>query len=326
MTLKELAKIAGVSISTVSKALNDSSEIGERTKARISELAELYNYQPNTVAVTLKTGKTKTIGVVVPSIQNNFFARVIMGIESVLNAAGYNIIISITNEEHQKEAQILKTLSNGVIDGFIVALAEETQVKQEITHLQKAEKSGKPIVLFDRTVAGLDYDKILVDDKTVVFNLTQHFQNCGRSAIALVSSIHRLSVGKSRKAGYLQSIEGKQEPIVVEADAEDLEEQLRGVLKKHKVDAIMALDEDASLESLKVANAMQVDIPNDLQIIGFAPEKIAKNVSPRLSTVNQHGIDIGNAAAQRLIDRLNQNSVSSKQIVINSTIDHRETS
>lgn len=106
ITLKGLSKILNLSISTISKSLNDSSEISQLTKDRVKEVAKLYNYQPNRVAVNLKSGKTKTIGVVLPSIQNYFFNNVLNGIEQTIENTGYNILISITNESHKKKSSI----------------------------------------------------------------------------------------------------------------------------------------------------------------------------------------------------------------------------
>lgn len=326
MTLKDLAKLAGVSISTVSKALNDSPEIGEKTKTKINELATLYNYEPNNVALTLKTGKTNTIGVIVPSVQNNFFAKVIVGIEEVLNAANYNIIISITHESLQKEASIVKTLSNGVVDGFLIAVAEETQVAQNTEHFVLANNKGKHIVFFDRVVKDLDYNKVIVDDKAIVNQAVNTLINKGKSNIALVSAIYNLSVGQSRKQGYLSGIETHQNPIIIEATVEDLENNIRATLNQQKVDAIIALDEDASLMALKVANDKGLQIPSEMAIIGFAPSKFAEYLKPKLSTINQHGKDIGRQAAKLLLDKLNSNSLTNQRVIINSTIDHRATS
>lgn len=325
MTLKELAKIAGVSASTVSKALNDSSEIGEKTKKKINELAKLYNYHPNNLAVNLKTGKTKAIGVVVPSIRNNFFAKAIMGIEEYLNEVNYNIIISISNESNAKEASIVKTLSNGVVDGFIIALAEETQLNQDVSHFQYASDKGKSIVMFDRVIEDSSYNKVIVDDKTLVYNAVKGFIENGKSSIALVSSIYNLSVGQSRKEGYLRAIENHQDAIIIEAEEHNLEQKLDAVLKSTKVDAIIALDEDASLFSLKVATNRKLNIPKDVSILGFAPSKFAKHLRPQLSTFNQHGKDIGGKSAQLLINKLNNSTIPNKSVVITSTINHRET-
>ena len=325
MTLKDLAKIAGVSISTVSKALNDSAEIGQKTKARIHDLANLYNYQPNNLAINLKTGKTKTIGVIVPSIQNNFFAKVIIGIEEVLNASNYNIIISITNESQEKELAIVKTLSNGVVDGFLVAVGEETQVNQHVEHFNYANKRNKPIVLFDRVIKSLDFNKVIVDDKGIVNSVVKNLVKQDKKAIALVSAIYNLSVGQSRKEGYLDAIKGQQEAIVLEANVEDLERELKTLLDNTTVDAIVAADEDAALLALRVAKAKGLSMPRDISIIGFAPTKLAENVSPQLTTINQHGIDIGKKAAQLLVNKLEDSTLDPQRVIVNSTVEHRET-
>ncbi|WP_339614228.1 LacI family DNA-binding transcriptional regulator [Winogradskyella sp. UBA3174] len=325
MTLKDLAKIAGVSISTVSKALNDSPEIGQKTKERIHDLANLYNYEPNNLAINLKRGKTKTIGVIVPSIQNNFFAKVIIGIEEVLNASNYNIIISITNESQEKEVAILKTLSNGVVDGFLVAVGEETQVNQHVDHFDYANKRNKPIVLFDRVIKSLDFDKVIVDDKAIVNSVVTSLIEQDKKAIALVSAIYNLSVGESRKEGYLDAIRGRQDPTIVESSIENLEEELKKLLENTSIDAIVAADEDASLLSLKVARANGLKMPKDISILGFAPTKLAENVSPRLTTINQHGIEIGRKAAQLLVNKLEDNTLAPQRVIVNSTIVHRET-
>ena len=135
ITIKELSKILEVSISTVSKALNDSYEISDSTKERIKSAAKLHNYKPNKLAVNLKSGKTNTIGVVLPSIKNFFMSRVLRGIDSVIAKSQYNIIISITNESYDKEVQSVQTLSNGLVDAIIIAVSEETQIKQDFSHL-----------------------------------------------------------------------------------------------------------------------------------------------------------------------------------------------
>lgn len=325
MTLKDLAKIAGVSISTVSKALNDSPEIGKKTKARIHDLADLYNYQPNNLAINLKTGKTKTIGVIVPSIQNNFFAKVIIGIEEVLNASNYNIIISITNESQAKEVSIVKTLSNGVVDGFLVAVGEETQINQHVEHFNYANKRNKPVVLFDRVIKSLAVDKVIVDDKAIVNTVVKSLLAQEKKHIALVSAIYNLSVGQSRKEGYLEAIKGQQHAIVLEANVEDLEDEIKKLLLDTSIDAIIALDEDAALLALRVAKKQNLSIPNTISIVGFAPTKLAENVSPKLTTINQHGIDIGRKAAELLVNKLEDSTLEPQRVVVNSTVVHRET-
>ena len=136
ITLKDLAATLGVSVSTVSKALKDSPEISKDTIARVKEIAKELNYRPNTLALSLKNRKTKTIGVIIPDILNAFFARILYGIEQESTALGYNIITCLSNESFEKENNSLHLLANGSVDGFIMSIAEETQSNGEVKHLK----------------------------------------------------------------------------------------------------------------------------------------------------------------------------------------------
>ena len=215
ITIKELSKILEVSISTVSKALNDSYEISESTKERIKAAAKLHNYKPNKLAVNLKSGKTNTIGVVLPSIKNFFLLRVLRGIENFIATTDYNIIISVTNESYDKEVQCVQTLSNGLVDAIIITVSEETQIKQDFSHL-KSLAEDMPLLMVDRVVESINCDKVLVDDYDAVYNATKQLISDDRKKIALVSCINNLNVGKLRTKGYVNAINSIHDPIIIE--------------------------------------------------------------------------------------------------------------
>ena len=136
-TLKQIAKELGVSVSTVSKALNGSPEISEPTKQRVQEYAKLKNYKPNVIGLNLKNRRTRTIGVIIPNILNSFFAKVFSGIEKVADEKGYKVITCISNESLEKEINALEMLSNGTIDGFILSISEESQKLQSFNHFKE---------------------------------------------------------------------------------------------------------------------------------------------------------------------------------------------
>ena len=164
ITLKELAKQLNVSVSTVSKALNGSPEISEVTAKRIKELAKHLNYQPNKIALSLKSNQTKTIGVIIPDIMNRFFAKVLYSIQQEATNLGYNIITCISNESYEKERDSLKILANGSVDGFVMALSEETQKKEQYDHINEVLANNIPVVLFDRVSDKLNCDKVVAND------------------------------------------------------------------------------------------------------------------------------------------------------------------
>ncbi len=242
-TLKQIAKELNVSVSTVSKALNDSPEISSSTKIRIKEYAKLKNYKPNVIGLNLKNRKTKTIGVIIPNILNSFFAKVFSGIEKVADEKGYNVIMCISNESLEKETHTLEMLSNGTIDGFIVSVSEEAQKNHEYNHFSSIINDGTPIVMFDRIAAEVDCDKVIVDDYESALNSTQHLINLGCKNIALLSSIDNLSVGKLRAEGYLKALENNTIPvnsnIILRADSEeDLNSKIRGLVNYYSIENV----------------------------------------------------------------------------------------
>jgi LacI family transcriptional regulator len=311
-TLKQIAKELNVSVSTVSKALNDSPEISDQTKIKIKEYAKLKNYKPNVIGLNLKNRKTKTIGVIIPNILNSFFAKVFSGIEKIADEKGYNVIMCISNESSEKEAHTLEMLSNGTTDGFIVSVSEEAQKNEDYQHFSAIINDGTPIVMFDRIAEGVDCDKVIVDDFDSALNATQHLIDLGCKKIALFSSVDNLSVGKLRAEGYLKALADNNiavdESIIIRTDAEeDLKSKVDAVFDQG-IDGIFALEENDSVAALRFAVKKGFRVPEDISIIGFADGILAsRRLSPSLTTVSQHGIEIGEVAATLLIDRLESN-------------------
>ena len=331
-TLKQIAKELGVSVSTVSKALNDSPEISEQTKVKIKEYAKLKNYKPNVIGLNLKNRKTKTIGVIIPNILNSFFAKVFSGIEKVADKKGYNVITCISNESLEKEIHTLEMLSNGTIDGFILSVSEEAQKLQDYSHFSAIINDGTPIVMFDRIADEVECDKVVVDDFDSALNSTQHLINLGCKNIALISSVDNLSVGKLRADGYLKALADNNIPvnekIIIRTDSEEDMKAKIDAIFDNKIDAIFALDENDSVAALRVSLKKGYKVPEDISIIGFADGILAsRRLSPSLTTVSQHGIEIGEVAARQLIKRLEESEEETSDyetIVIKTKLKERE--
>lgn len=329
-TLKQIAKQLGVSVSTVSKALNNSPEISDATKNKIQEFAKLKNYKPNITALNLKSRKTKTIGVILPNILNSFFAKVFTGIEKVAEEKGYHIITCISNESLEKEIHMMQLLSNGTVDGFILSIAEESQTKESFDHFLDCINDSVPIVMFDRVTDQVKCDKVIVDDLDSAFDGTQHLIDIGCKKIALLSSIDNLSVGKLRAKGYHKALEQNNFPvdenlIILSDSVEEFDAKLDNLFANETIDGIFALDEHASVASLKLALNKGFNIPDDLSIIGFADGVWSRRLTPSLSTISQHGPEIGEAAARLLIEKLESKGedASYKTVVIKTELRQR---
>ena len=308
-TLKQIAKELGVSVSTVSKALNGSPEISEPTKQRVQEYAKLKNYKPNVIGLNLKNRRTKTIGVIIPNILISFFAKVFSGIEKVADEKGYKVITCISNESSEKEINALEMLSNGTIDGFILSIAEESQKLQKFNHFTTIINEGTPIVMFDRIADEVNCDKVIVDDFESAVNATEHLIKTGCKKLALLSAIDNLSVGKLRAQGFYKAmgdnglkVDGNL--VILTNNNDEFNSKIGDFFIKNKPDGIFALDEHASVTAMKLGIQNGYKIPQELSIIGFADGLWSRRMTPSLSTVSQHGPEIGEVAAQMLIDKL----------------------
>ncbi|RSK41905.1 LacI family DNA-binding transcriptional regulator [Mangrovimonas spongiae] len=339
VTLKQIAKELDVSISTVSKALRNSKEISEDTREKVQAFAKLYNYKPNNIALSLKNKKTKTIGIIIPEIVHHFFSKVIRGIELVANKRGYNVIVGLSNESFNKEVINMEMLANGSIDGFILSISKETLLQQDYHHFYETINQGMPIVMFDRVVNDVRCDKVIVDDlkgsKKAVNKLIEN----GCKNIAIITTKDYVSVGKLRTQGYLEALEDhKIQPkselilkIVEELDAEDhledLEAEIECLIKNNpEIDGVFAVNELYALTAMKVAKKLKRKIPADIQVIGFTDGVLSKHATPSLTTVSQHAQQMGEKAAELLIDNLEHEEEEEhyKTVVIETELIERE--
>jgi LacI family transcriptional regulator len=309
VTLKQIAKELDVSISTVSKSLRDSPEISEDTRLKVQAFAKLYNYKPNLIALSLKNKKTKTIGIIIPEIVHHFFATVISGIEHIANEKGYNVIVTLSDESFDKEVINMEMLANGSIDGFIMSLSKETQFRRDFHHISEVINQGMPVVMFDRVTNDISCDKVIIDDNLAAYEAVQKLIDAGFKNIALITTVDYVSVGKLRTDGYIKALktnnmEVDSNLILKIEDIDHCTNQILELIRDNTIDAIFAVNELFAVTAIKVAKTQGKNVPEDLAVIGFTDGIISKYSSPSITTVGQNGIEMGNKAAQMLIDRL----------------------
>jgi len=341
ITLKQIARELDVSISTVSKALSNSIEISEDTKQKVQAFAKLYNYRPNNIALSLKNRKTNTIGIIIPEIVHHFFSKVIRGVELVANKRGYNVIIGLSNESFSKEVINMEMLANGSIDGFILSMSKETLRQQDYHHFNETMNQGMPIVMFDRVVSDIKCDKVIVDDFNGAKNAVEKLISNKCKSIALITTKDYVSVGKLRTQGYLEALqENKITPeaelilkmddtLDYEVHLEALETEIEQLFKSNKkIDGVFAVNELYALSAMKVARKLGLNVPNDLQVIGFTDGVLSKHSTPSLTTVSQHAQQMGEKAAHLLIDKIeseyNDEEEQFQTIVIATDLIERE--
>lgn len=319
ITIKDIAKELGVSISTVSRALQDKPEISIETRKKVRAFADLYHYKPNTLALKLRNKKTMIIGIVIPEIVHHFFSRVISGVEKIANEKDYNVMICLSNESFYKEKLNIKMLTDGSVDGLLVSLSKETLEKRDYQHLKELSNYNVPLVLFDRVTDEIDCDKVIVDDVSGAYRAVKHLIDIGCKKIALISTPDHVSVGALRALGYTKALKDNgrkiDESLIIKVDEHyNVAQQIEMLLNNsnNMPDGILAVNEIYAARAMKIAKERGFNIPEDIAIIGFTDGLISEFSSPSLSTVAQHGFTMGEHAAELLLERINQSDSDEK--------------
>lgn len=321
-----------MSVSTVSKALKNSNEISKDTKDKIKAFAKLYNYKPNNIAISLKNKRTKNIGVIIPDIVHHFFTTVFRGIEQYANKRGYNVIVCVSDESFDREVINMEMLANGSIDGFIMALAGETQLKKDYNHLKEVTEQGIPLVLFDRVTDEIACDKVVLNDTEIAYEAAMSLIQSGRRNIALLTTDNFFSVSNSREEGYRQALEDSNiqfnEKMVLRLPYNKDIDGIEPFLKQNKVDAVLSVNEIFAIHCMGVAQRLGFSIPEDISVIGFTDGILSRYSSPRLTTVAQHGDQMGEMAAKLLIAKIENDFEEAEEVfstkIIKATLIRRE--
>ena len=326
ITIKDIARALNISPSTVSRALKNHPDISQDTKDLVNKYAKDFNYKPNTLALSLRMSKNNTIGVIIPEIVHYFFSSILSGIEQIANAEGYNVIICQSDENYEKEVRNTKALVATRVSGVLASLAKHTT---NYDHFQDIIDSDIPLVFFDRICIGLNTDRVVVDDYAGAFAAVEYLIQTGCKRIAFYSSPFHLEISKNRKNGYMDALrkynlpvddslirvcDTREEAIIITPEILD---------RPNRPDGFFAINDHCAAGILYATKLAKLKVPKDVAIMGFSDGELAKACDPMLSTVEQHGFEIGKHAAKLLIDKINgetQGQYSNKIVKTNLII------
>lgn len=316
VTIKDIAKALNLSTSTVSRALRGSYEINAETKRIVIEYAEKVSYYPNPIALSLKDSKSRAIGVIVPEIANHFFSQAINGIEDIANKRGYHVVIFQSHESYEREVVNIQHIIARKVDGLLISLSGQTI---DLSHLHEIKRKGLPFVLFDRVSDEIDCNKVVADNFEGAFKATEHLILSGRKRIAHITSPSLLSITKERLAGYRAALE-KYNIIYDETlvrycgfGAEEAKRIVFEMLENQKPDAIFTTSDRLALDCFSGVKEQGVSMPDEVAFIGFTNLTVAHLLNPSLSTVVQPAFEIGQAAAELLLDSIEKKPQSIEQ-------------
>jgi LacI family transcriptional regulator len=329
VNIKRLAEELNLSIATVSRALRDSHEVNPETKKRVLQLAAKLNYQPNPFASSLRAQKSKTIGVIIPEVDNNFFSLAIKGIEDVAQEKGYHVLVYLTHENVIKEVEITRLLQGGRVDGILMSVSSETA---HIEHLLELQKKNIPIVFFDRVCEALDPPKVTTDDYESGFKATEHLVESGCKRIAFLQISNNLSIGRKRFKGYTDALEKNQlsfdESLLIVGTKNEVENYAaikQMLTSANPPDGVFASVESLAITTYYVCKEIERKIPSHVKIISFSNLTTAALLAPSLTTITQPAYNIGKEAMTILFRLLKKNNYPyKKHVVLSSTLIKRD--
>lgn len=309
VTIKDIARELGISPSTVSRALKDHPDISVDTKKAVNELAQKLNYQPNIVALSLRSSKTNTIGVVIPEIVHFFFSTIISGIDDVAKEAGYNVILAQSNESYAREVSDLQVLFNSRVDGMLISISRETS---KFDHIEALISKGMPIVVYDRNFNSPNTSKVIVDDYLGAKEAVLHLLDQGCQRIAHLEGLLGLSISTDRLSGYMDALKERnvniKEELILKCATGTMEEAEEVTAKllasSNPPDALFANTDMMAMGAMKAAKKKGLKIPQDFAIIGFSNWSFGELTEPSLSSVDQPGYEMGREAARLLIRQI----------------------
>jgi LacI family transcriptional regulator len=332
VSMADLARELGVSMTTVSRALSDHHSIGQATKQRVLKLAKKLNYQPNHLAAALRKGQSRLLGVVVPYIEGRFFPSVIQGIETAASKAGFSVIVCQSHEDVQLERRNVETLLHAQVAGVLVSLARNTQ---DFHHFDKARSRGVPLVFFDRIPVNELVNSVVLNDHSGAYQATSHLLAQGCRRVAHLAGPQHLNIYRHRRQGYLDALAAAgipaDEQLIVYSDMtlEDGANAMRQLLElATPLDGVFAAGDSAILGALQVLKSQGIRVPQDIALAGFSNEGFTAITEPRLTSVDQRCEEMGQAAVRLFLELAAEpaSPFSQRQVVLQPELFVRESS
>ncbi len=327
-TIIDIAQRLKLSPSTVSRALHDHPDIKDSTKERVRNVARQFHYAPNVIAQSLKSNRTKTIGVIVPEIRHDFFSSAISGIEEIAYKSGYTIILCQSNESYEREVVNTNLLMQHRVAGVIASISQNTKSGEHFRHLLKHKIS---LLFFDRVWDDIDTDKVIIDDYKSSFNAVKYLIDKGRRRIAHFAGPMTLQICQKRLEGYLDALRVTDLPIIDDfIVAGDLDESfgynsMDALLRKNLIpDALFAVNDPVAIGAYQRIKEANLTIPDDIAVIGFSNNVITSMIHPTLTTIDQFPYEMGKKAGSMLLEMINGERTKSRTQIIETKLIIRE--
>ncbi|HVI49079.1 MAG TPA: LacI family DNA-binding transcriptional regulator [Chitinophaga sp.] len=309
-TIKEIAKRLNISVSTVSRALNDHYSIGLKTKARVKQLAEEMNYERNETAIFFQQGKTFTIGILLPELSEAFFSSAISGIEDTAYSNNYTVLLGQSHDDEAREKQIIQSMKQHRVDGCIVSIGKNTR---NYEHFEMLRQARIPVVFFDRIPDLPDIHSVSCNLESGTIQAVDFLLKKGHRVIGMINGPEQLVASKERASGYIKALRKhrlKFDPeMIVRADltAAGTAEAMKQLLSlKRKVTAVVTFNDYVAMDAVQYALKQKLTINKDITFVSYANTPVSSYTAfPPAASVEQFPYEQGQAATNILLSILN---------------------
>ncbi|MEO7215431.1 LacI family DNA-binding transcriptional regulator [Mucilaginibacter sp.] len=333
VTIYDIAAELGFTASYVSRALNGYPSVSPAIVALVKKKATELNYKHNSSAANLRQGHSKTIGVIVPHINQSFFSDAIAGIEEICFEHGHSLVICQSHESQKQENLAIETLIRQNVDCIFISVSIETQ---STTNLEEITNNDIGLIQFDRYLDPLKSNIVINDNRQASFDAVKRMLNDGYKRIAFLGGPHHMKIFNDRKEGYIEAIKqaGLTLPdnftvtnVLGKEAAMQMSREL--LTAAEPPDAFFTVSDHQSLGVLLAAKSLSVNVPENLGIIGFANESFTELISPALSSIDQHGKELGRTTASLYFTKMINNTNASllpEPVIVKSDLIVRESS
>lgn len=323
---RDIAKILGINVSTVSRALRGLDGVSPELRKTIEHFAEDNGYRPNPFAASLRYDTTKTIGIVVPDVSFNHYAHIVKRIEAEARKNGYMCIITDSDENFNNEVNCLELLESMHVEGVIICPSQETT---DFSHLQRLKNANLPIVLFDRA-PDIGISSVIINDAASAYQATISLIEEGARRIAFLGGSNQMKQTADRKHGYIEALHERGIPVRTElvkchhiSFNSGLSDTLELLSLPEPPDAILATHGLLAISALQAITNQGLRIPDDVSVIGYMSDWVSEMSHPRISFVKQNLREIGSKAFRLLSDQISGDD-SVHHVVVNARLELRD--
>ncbi|WP_409289856.1 catabolite control protein A [Peribacillus sp. SCS-37] len=326
ITIYDVAREANVSMATVSRVVNGNPNVKPATRKKVMEVIDRLGYRPNAVARGLASKKTTTVGVIIPDISSIFFAELARGIEDIATMYKYNIILSNSDQNTEKELHLLNTLLGKQVDGIVFMGSHITDA-----HIEEFSKSPVPIVLAGTIEETGQIPSVNIDNEQAAYDAARHFIEKGHNKIAFVTGVDKDPTNEKRLQGYRKALEesgiSMNEDFVIDGDftydsgMEAFERLMNG---EERPTALLVGGDEMALGVVHAAQDAGSSVPDDFEVISFDNTRLTLMVRPRISTIVQPLYDIGAVSMRLLTKLMNKEEVSDVSVILPHRIEERD--